>query len=105
MSKKINEIVSEKMADPAKLDEECDKIAADETFVVDGAVPVAEVDLTKYPQLTSVGITKTDKGWVFFKMVTQNDKVISVDYAQEDLRSTCINNFKVTAQKLFMENI
>jgi hypothetical protein len=105
MSKKISEIVSEQLTKPVELSEKLNEIAASPDFVIDGAVPVAEVDLSKFPVLVSLGITKTSDGWVMFQLTTQNDKVISVVYSQADLRSVCIDNFKITAHKLFMEII
>ncbi len=65
--------------------------------------PVETVDLNTCPILTSIGITKTKEGWVFFKMTTQNDKVLSVDYSQDNLRSAIISQFKIEAYKTFME--
>ena len=58
----------------------------------------------EFPILTSMGIYNSPQGWVFYVMKTQNDKVLNVDYSQDNMRSTCINNFKIAAQKEFMED-
>ena len=64
--------------------------------------PVEETK--EYPVLTSMGITNSENGWVFYVMKTQNDKVLSVDYSQDNLRGTVIDQFKIAAHKEFMED-
>lgn len=84
------------------LDAKVNELAADPNYSLKQEQTVVSID-KNLPILVSLGITKNENGWVFFKMTTQNDKVLNIEYDQDNLRSTCIQNFKITAQRLFME--
>lgn len=74
--------------------------------VVNDIAPGPAGDATSIlPVLTSIGIYKDPiRGYCFYKITSQGDKVLNVDVAQGDMRSTAIDNFKITAMKLFMED-
>ena len=56
------------------------------------------------PTLTSMGIYKGEKGWVYFILETKGNKIVSYKESQDDLRVSVIDKFKLEAQRLFMED-
>ena len=93
--------------DIKEMDNMVDKMAADPKYKVivedDLKTNIVSVDATK-PVLTSLGMHQTEDGWVFYKIISQGDKILEVRGESMPTKETAMINFKIVAQKLFMED-
>jgi len=60
--------------------------------------------IVKEPEITTMGIYKTPKGYKFIKLVVKGDTIISKEESEEGMKAVMLDELKVNVVRTYMKD-